>query len=216
MTYLIQKSIIVKALCICLAVLTMACSSYKLDINPNDRSIKYSRTHERLISPAGIILPAHNYICNPISIYQKYIAEKDIEHPDISPPEQPLALLPGSSSDYQDGTATIHFQNNSEICHVWLHILDIFKRKGYVIISSQDVEYELLTDLVNWFRPDDHHLYSANYKVKLITDNNQISLVVMLLVLKKDNIQVNTPSLLQRYTVAMLNSITSSLADQRS
>ncbi|TKI06667.1 outer membrane protein assembly factor BamC [Martelella alba] len=206
MAYSLQKSMVAKVAGVSLCMLLAACSSdqrYKRQVNGNEDYLKAPELH-RLNVPSGMTLPVENGDYGiPAATLQGQVGKQL----DIRPPAQPLALLEGSRSQSSGDTAVIQLENNSQNRDLWSKVVAVVQSKGYTIATRQDAERTLNTDWVQWSRADEDQQYRGRYQISLHTQGYQTSLMVKSLALEQQNNPVAAPALVQRYAVAMLNTL---------
>ncbi|HEY0207478.1 outer membrane protein assembly factor BamC [Acerihabitans sp.] len=206
MAYLLQKSMAAKVVGASLFMLLAACSSdqrYKRQVNGNEEYLK-APALRALNSPSGMILPVQSGDYEVPAATARGSVGKDL---DIRPPAQPLALLDGSRSQYTGDTAVIQLENSAQSRDLWSKVVAVVQSKGYAIASRQDGSQMLNTDWVQWTRADEDVQYRGRYQVSLRTEGYQTSLMVKSLGLEQQGNPVSAPAVVQRYTVAMLNSV---------
>lgn len=200
-----------KVVGVSLVVLLAACSndqSYKQQINGDEDYLK-APALEELRAPAGMILPIQN---SQFMVNKRAVATGNVGLAlDIRPPSQPLALVSGSRVQYSGNTATLSLENNAKNQALWSQVIAALGQNNYKIADRQDASQTLTTDWVNWARSDENVAYSARYQITVQSQGYQNQLSVKTLELKAGDKSVSDSASMQRYSIAMLNSISETL-----
>ncbi|AKJ42918.1 outer membrane protein assembly factor BamC [Pragia fontium] len=194
-----------------LVVLLAACSNdqaYKQQVNGNEDYLKAPALKE-LRAPAGMILPVQNaqYAVNNRAVSTGNLGLAL----DIRPPSQPLALMTGSRVQFSGNTATLSLENSAQNQALWSKLIAALGQKNYKIADRQDANQTLTTDWINWQRGDENVAYDARYQIAVQSQGYQNQLSVKVIELKAGDKAVTDAASMQRYSISMLNSITSVL-----
>lgn len=164
--------------------------------------------------PAGMILPLQY---GDYSIPPAPTGGEVGKALDIRPPQQPLALLPGSRAQSTTNEAEIRFETSG--INLGGLVQTVLQSKNYTIVNngvdegSQRLYWQ--TDWVRWDRNDENTPYEGRYEVSAIGNGYSNIIHVKLNELRhRDEVVVN-PAEISRYTTMMLNSIIDGIYQQQ-
>lgn len=209
MSILEKKSGAVKIAGLAMMLAITACSSdqrVKRQAN-GDRSYLQSTEPRDIVAPTGITLPLQN------AEYEIPAARKEGaagDQLDIRPPIQPLALINGSRTQFNQQSGTLILENGHS-ASLWANVVQVVQSYHFPIAQRQDGSQQLTTDWVEWQRADEEHPYRGRYQITLQQQGAQQLLTVRLLQLQQQGNRVADPAQMQRYRTRMLNDISTGL-----
>jgi outer membrane protein assembly factor BamC len=206
----LQKSMVAKVVGVSLIMLLAACSSdqrYKRQVSGDEAYLDAPPVSE-LKTPAGMILPLQNGTYEIPSGSLKGNVGKQL---DIRPPQQPLALLNGSRTQFSGDSGTVLLENTPQNRDLWNSVVKAVQQNNFKIANRDDANQTLTTDMVDWNRADEDFQYQGRYQITVQQQGYQLALIAKTLELKQQDKAVTSPAEIQRYNSQMLNSITASL-----
>lgn len=209
MAYSVKKSTVVKVAGLSAAILLAGCSSdqrYKRQVSGDESYLQVSEPRE-LVAPAGMILPIQNGNFDVPRNRTDGLTGKSL---DIRPPAQPLALLDGTRAQFNNDTAVLMLESQ-QYKSVWPQLVSVIQSYHFPIASRNDDSQQLVTGWVQWNRADEDQPYQGRYQISVQQQAYQQVLSVRLLELKQKEKVCTTPVQVQRYTLQMLNDISTGI-----
>lgn len=206
------KNRAIRGVAVLLVMLLAACSMdqrYKRQVS-GDESYLDTAAQKPLKVPAGMILPLRNAAYDIPQGSQQGAVGKQL---DIRPPVQPLVLLNGARTEYTADTSKLLLENGPQNRDLWTQVSRIVENNHLPIASRQDANQTLITDWVKWNRADENEeeQFAGRYQISVQQQGYQSALLVKSLGLRQANNPVTDGIKVQRYNVAMLNTLVQGL-----